>query len=558
MIETILESDERAGAVIEDPRLARLREIVGRKCVVRESEARIVSPKGKSQSWLIDLRHVFYDPEALELIAGLFWDRMAQHWPFQVGGLEMGAIPFATAIMLEGRRRGMDTNVFIVRKERKNYGIGKLMEGRLDDRPIVVVDDIVNTATTAEKVRIVLAEFDREIEHLFVVVDYKNEVGTRWARRWAKTRHALFDLAEFGLERGGPTQPALTREYARVWEFRAPKPGYFHVVPKSAPVCDGERVYFGSDMGAFWALDATTGEVAWRLDIDERTSKGIYSTPALVGPWIVFGGYDGTVRCLERATGRQVWRYDGADWIGSSPWLAPDLGLLFIGLEHEVAGRMGSLVALDAATGEKCWEYWVQNYLHGSPIYDAASGIAVVGTNDATLLGIQAKTGRPVWRVEAEDAIKHRPSIDAKRGMVVAGSHDGGIYAVGLADGQLRWRVRTGNVVYSTPLIDGDTIYVGSTDKHLYAIDPEDGAVRMKKRLDSKIMGSPVMVDGALAIGTNSGAVHLFERETLAKLGRLQFADCVTNAVAEAPGLSLIFVKTYADHVVALRRTDPR
>lgn len=558
MTEALLAPPPGDGTAAEDPRLVRLREIVGAKCVVRESEARIVSPKGRKQSWLIDMRHAFYDAEALELIAGLFWARMTTHWPFQIGGLEMGAIPFATAIMMEGRRRGMDTNVFIVRKERKNYGVGKLMEGRLDDRPIVVVDDIVNTATTAEKVRVVLAEFGREIEHLFVVVDYKNEVGTRWAQRWAKTRHALFDLAEFGLDRGGPTVAGPKRHYESVWEFRAPKPGYFHVVPKSAPICDGARVYFGSDMGVFWALDATSGGVAWRYDIDENTSKGIYSTPALAGPWIVFGGYDGTVRCLDRATGRQVWRYDGADWIGSSPWFAPDLGLVFIGLEHEIAGRMGSLLALDAATGEKRWEYWVQNYLHGSPVYDPESGMVVVGTNDATLIGVQARTGRPVWRVEAEDAIKHRPAIDAARAQAVAGSHDGGIYAVSLADGRLRWRVRTGNVVYSTPLIDGDVVYAGSTDKHLYAIGLEDGAVRAKKRLDSKIMGSPTFVDGALAVGTNSGAVHLLERETLADLGRLQFADCVTNAVEEAPDLGLVFVKTYADHVVALRRTDAR
>jgi orotate phosphoribosyltransferase len=558
MTDAVLDADTGTAVPEEDTRLAHLRTIIGERCVVRESAARIVSPKGRSQSWLIDLRYAFYDAEALELIAALFWDRMTRHWPFQIGGLEMGAIPFATAIMIEGRRRGMDTNVFIVRKERKNYGVGKLMEGRLDDRPIVVVDDIVNTATTAEKVRVVLAEFGREIEHLFVVVDYKNEVGTRWARRWAKSRHALFDLAEFGLERGEPAEAKSTREYKSVWEFRAPKPAYFHVVPKSAPVCDGARVFFGSDMGVFWALDAATGEVAWRFDIDDRTSKGIYASPTLVGPWVVFGGYDGTVRCLERATGRQVWRYDGADWIGSSPWFSPELGLVFIGLEHEIAGRMGSLVALDAATGEKRWEYWVQNYLHGSPIYDPASGIVVVGTNDSTLLGVHAATGRPVWRVEAEDAFKHRPAIDAMRGLAIAGSHDGGIYAVDIADGKLRWRVRTGNVVYSTPLIDEDTVYVGSTDKHLYAIDPEDGAVRKKKRLDSKIMGSPAFVDGALAVGTNSGAVHLFERETLAKLGRLQFADCVTNAVDEAPDLGLIFVKTYADHVVALGRTDAR
>jgi outer membrane protein assembly factor BamB/orotate phosphoribosyltransferase len=555
MTDASLESDRAADETAEDPRLTRLRSIVADRCILRSPQTRIVSPKGQTQSWLIDMRHAFYHPEALELVAGLFWDRMAAHWPFQVGGLEMGAIPFATAIMLEGRRRGMDTNVFIVRKERKNYGVGKLMEGSLDDRPIVVVDDILNSAGTAEKVRVVLSEFERDIDHLFVIVDYRSEIGVRWMERWTKSSHALFHLAEFGLDREKTKASTRRRVYEEVWSFRAPQSDYFNVVPKSAPICDETSVYFGTDMGAFWALDSATGEVRWRYDI-ATSRKGIYSTPAVLGPWIVFGGYDGTVHCLERTTGRVIWRFGGADWIGSSPCVSMDLGLVFIGLEHEIAGRMGSLVALDAATGEKRWEYWVKNYLHGSPIYDAASGIVAVGTNDSTLIGIQALTGRSVWRVEGEGAFKHRPSIDAANGAIVAGSFDGGIYSVGLADGRLRWRVRTGNAVYSTPLVLDGCVYMGSTDKHFYAIDAADGAVRTKKRFSSKIMGSPILVDDAIAVGTNSGAVQMLDRETLESLGYLQFADCVTNALTLTHGTKFVVAKTYVDHVMALKRTD--
>ena len=37
----------------------------------------------------------------------------------------------------------------------------------------------------------------------------------------------------------------------------------------------------------------------------------------------------------------EVWRFIGADWVGSSPALAPELGLLFIGLEFAVEGQAG-------------------------------------------------------------------------------------------------------------------------------------------------------------------------------------------------------------------------
>ena len=60
----------------------------------------------------------------------------------------------------------------------------------------------------------------------------------------------------------------------------------------------------------------------------------------------MFGGYDGNVYCLDAETGMK-WRFIGADWVGSSRLrLAPELGLLFIGLEFAVEGKRGSIVAL--------------------------------------------------------------------------------------------------------------------------------------------------------------------------------------------------------------------
>ena len=40
------------------------------------------------------------------------------------------------------------------------------------------------------------------------------------------------------------------------WRFASPDPNFFHRVPKSFPATDGKRVYFGSDCGVFWCLDA--------------------------------------------------------------------------------------------------------------------------------------------------------------------------------------------------------------------------------------------------------------------------------------------------------------
>ncbi len=77
----------------------------------------------------------------------------------------------------------------------------------------------------------------------------------------------------------------------------------------------------------------------------------------------------GTFIAWMPQTGAEVWRFTGADWVGSSPALAPELGLLFIGLEFAVEGKRGSIAALRMENGEKVWEHMTKRYTHASPAY---------------------------------------------------------------------------------------------------------------------------------------------------------------------------------------------
>src|SRR3989441_10367865 len=97
--------------------------------------------------------------------------------------------------------------------------------------------------------------------------------------------------------------------------------------------------------------------------VQEAGRGNIWSSPAVHAGRVYFGSYDGNVYCLDAEDGREHWRFTGADWVGSSPALAPDLNLLFIGLEHEVPGRRGSLAALDMGPGAQGWELPVREYL---------------------------------------------------------------------------------------------------------------------------------------------------------------------------------------------------
>jgi orotate phosphoribosyltransferase len=63
-----------------------------------------------------------------------------------VGGLTMGADPVGTAIMHQAAARGRKVDAFVVRKQAKEHGMGRQVEGPdVKGRQVVVVED---TSTT--------------------------------------------------------------------------------------------------------------------------------------------------------------------------------------------------------------------------------------------------------------------------------------------------------------------------------------------------------------------------------------------------------------------------
>ena len=71
-----------------------------------------------------------------------------------VGGLEMGAVPIATAVAIASHRRGGNIGAFFVRKKPKDHGAKKLVEGlpkgeTLRGKNVVVVEDVTTTGGSA-------------------------------------------------------------------------------------------------------------------------------------------------------------------------------------------------------------------------------------------------------------------------------------------------------------------------------------------------------------------------------------------------------------------------
>jgi outer membrane protein assembly factor BamB/orotate phosphoribosyltransferase len=532
---------------------------IRQRAILRGETQSLISPKGGSNAWLIDMRRLFMDAKLLDAIAELFWEECADAMPFQVGGMESAAIPLLSAILMKSVARGTPVNGFIVRKERKTYGTGGLIEGTITDAPIVIVDDLLNSGTSLEKVRVILEGEKKTIALAFVAIDYHSLRGEAWRDRHGVRVRSLYSLADFGLSIERP-EPPLQSVFINRWNFAAPNPNFFHRVPKSFPSTDGQRVYFGSDCGTFWCLNARDGSVAWTFAVNARGHKNLWSAPALHDGRVYFGSYDGNVYCLDAESGKEIWRFIGADWVGSSPALAPELGLLFIGLEFAVEGQRGSIVALRLEDGEKVWEHRTRRYTHASPAYWPEKELVACGSNDNEMFLFDARTGTMRWRFEtrAEGAekgsIRHAPAFDVKRGRLVTGCADGRIYIIDVDKGTEVWSVKTDNTIYTVPLVVEDTAYVGSTDKSLYVLDLEQRAVKRKIYADSKIFSPPRLLAGRIYFGACSGIIYELDAATAEVTGKHQLPDAITNALTYNACTGDFYALTYVNQLFAFAR----
>lgn len=187
--------------------LTLLRHEIERACLLRHSDKLVVSPFGRPFNWYFDMRPLLLKGETLQMVVDAFWDVFHDEGDFQVCGLEMAAIPLVTAIVVGGNTRGRSINGLIVRKERKPHGLQRQIEGTLSQHPILVVDDLVNSGASLEKVRTALRELQREISGAFTVVDFQAPLGLAWRKLHQVRLTALFTLRDFGLQWGRGSLP---------------------------------------------------------------------------------------------------------------------------------------------------------------------------------------------------------------------------------------------------------------------------------------------------------------------------------------------------------------
>lgn len=124
---------------------------------------------GAKSDYYIDIKKASTNPEVLRLIARLMAQKMRDEGieADRIAGVVLGSVPLATALALE-----TGIPYVMIRKEKKDHGTGKLIEGDLNagDR-VLVVEDVITTAGSSIKAIGTLREVGADVKYVISVID---------------------------------------------------------------------------------------------------------------------------------------------------------------------------------------------------------------------------------------------------------------------------------------------------------------------------------------------------------------------------------------------------
>lgn len=135
---------------------------------------------GEISPFYVDCRALMAHPEARRLVAQLAYDALVGVEFDCLGGLEIGAIPIAVTIsdFACAASRPKLWRTFVVRKQAKDHGLGKLIEGsiRPGDR-VVIVDDVLTSGGSLLKAVGAARDAGLQVDHALVIVDRQEQDG---------------------------------------------------------------------------------------------------------------------------------------------------------------------------------------------------------------------------------------------------------------------------------------------------------------------------------------------------------------------------------------------
>lgn len=151
---------------------AKLQSLIKEKALLITDDTGFELASGDKSNYFFDMKLVSMDPEGSELIAKAILELLKDDNVDYIGGLESGAIPIVSVVANKSIQTGKRIPAFFVRKNPKERGTKKMIEGNLtENSKVVLVDDVTTKGESvllaARKVR----ELNCKVNKVITIVD---------------------------------------------------------------------------------------------------------------------------------------------------------------------------------------------------------------------------------------------------------------------------------------------------------------------------------------------------------------------------------------------------
>ena len=157
---------------------------------------------GREASFYLDAKQVVLDAHGAMLVGRAILERLQAIGPLPaaVGGMSIGADPITSAVVTMAGVEGLPLKGFMVRKEPKDHGTKKYVEGPVSPgQRVVIVEDVTTTGGSSLLAIDRVHEFGLIVERVVTVIDRLAGAKEAFAARGIPLE-SLVTIRDLGIE----------------------------------------------------------------------------------------------------------------------------------------------------------------------------------------------------------------------------------------------------------------------------------------------------------------------------------------------------------------------
>jgi orotate phosphoribosyltransferase len=155
---------------------------------------------GKKASCYLDGKQITLDSQGAKIVAEGILDLLADRLPDAVGGMSIGADPITAAVVTMAGVRGLALKGFLVRKQLKDHGTGRYIEGPVKPGDeAVIVEDVVTTGGSSLEAIERAESFGLKVRGVVAIVDRLEGGAAAFAAR-GYSLSSLLTIRDLGIE----------------------------------------------------------------------------------------------------------------------------------------------------------------------------------------------------------------------------------------------------------------------------------------------------------------------------------------------------------------------